>query len=68
MKLTSDQKEQLDGLFDETIIGAIYEDIAVEPFNPSAEADKDEDEEALKELRQACAEYLIKLLKDYEYD
>lgn len=42
MKLTSDQKEQLDGLFDETIIGAIYEDIAVEPFNPSAEADKEE--------------------------
>lgn len=68
MKLTSDQKEELDGLFDETIIGAIYEDIAVEPFNPSAEADKDEDEAALKELRQACAEYLIKLLKDYEYD
>ena len=66
MKLTADQKEQLDGLFDETILGAIYDDIAVEEFNPSEESD--EDEAHLVELRKACADYLIKLLKEYEYD
>lgn len=68
MKLTANQKEQLDGLFDETILSAIYEDIAVEPFNPSEESDKDEDEQNLTEMRKACADYLIKRLKGHEYD
>ena len=68
MKLTNDQKEDLDGLFDETILGAIYDEIATEPFNPSAKADKDEDEEQLREMRKACAKHLISRLKEYDYD
>lgn len=70
MKLTKDQKEQLDCLFDETILGAIYEDIVVEPFNLNDDGNEDEEAEESRriEIRRACADHLIKLLKEYEYD
>ena len=35
IKLTRDQKESLDALLDETVIGAIVEDLEIDPESPA---------------------------------